>query len=138
MNHRFALPFAMLAVVVAAACSGLHVSLGDGASGMGGNSGQALGGASAEVGGSSLMVDPDPNTVCAAGAKTTVSGIVYDPAGQSPLYNAVVYVPRTSGELPALRVGVDCEKCTDPVPARAIALSGPDGSFLLEDVPAGT
>jgi hypothetical protein len=99
----------------------------------------------ADVGGSGagagapngLLVDPDPNAICAAGQKTTVTGTVYDPAGNSPLYNAVVYVPSAAGALPALASGVACEKCTDPLPARAVALSGPDGKFRLEDVPAG-
>ncbi|HYQ29175.1 MAG TPA: carboxypeptidase-like regulatory domain-containing protein [Polyangiaceae bacterium] len=152
MNPRFALPLAappVLALLIAAACSGTHVYLGGGqsagASNAGGSSSLALGGMAADVGGSGagagapngLLVDPDPNTICAAGQKTTVTGTVYDPAGNSPLYNAVVYVPSAAGALPALASGVACEKCTDPLPARAVALSGPDGKFRLEDVPAG-
>jgi hypothetical protein len=145
MNLRSVLPLAVpaaLAVFIAAACSGMHVNLGDGqtngVSGMGGNPALAAGGAAGDLGGrGGLMVDPDPNTVCADGKKTTVSGKVYDPAGNWPLYNAVVYVPHADGALPAFPQGVACEKCTKPVPARTVALSGPDGKFVLDDVPAG-
>ncbi|HKO49685.1 MAG TPA: carboxypeptidase regulatory-like domain-containing protein [Polyangiaceae bacterium] len=133
--------WAALPVFVALSCSGMHVNLGDGQTSGGagvGGSEQPVGGAAANAGSpGGLMVDPDPNTVCADGKKTSVSGTVYDPAGQWPLYNAVVYVPHSVGELPAFPLGVACEKCEDPVPARAIALSGSDGKFQLEDVPAG-
>jgi hypothetical protein len=150
MKPRSALPLAVPSVlavligVILAACSGIHVSLGDppgtAAGGAGGNplGAAAQGGDAAErAGGPGLMVDPDPNPVCASGKSTTVSGTVYDPAGDSPLYNAVVYVPNALGALPPLPTGVSCERCNDPVPAKAIALSGPDGKFLLQDVPAG-
>jgi len=123
----------LLAVSYGAACSGIPVSLGDRASAVPAP-GPSAGGAGGTNG---LGVEPDPNAVCPAGKKTTVSGTVYDPAGQWPLYNAVVYVPNTSGELPAFRPGVACEKCTEPVPAKAVALSGADGKFVLEGVPAG-
>lgn len=127
-----------LAVCVAAACSGVHVNLGDGVSVGGSNGVPPDGGAAALAGGrGGLVVDPDPNDACPDGKKTMISGTVYDPAGQWPLYNAVVYVPKAGGALPDFPAGVACEKCTDPVPARAVALSGPDGKFQLEDVPAG-
>jgi hypothetical protein len=148
MNLRSASPLALsaaFALGVAAACSGMHVNLGDATSGSGGILDGPSGGAAAEVGGTAaeagdpggLMVEPDTNPVCSAGKKTTISGTVYDPAGEWPLYNAVVYVPKADGALPAFPVGVACERCADPVPARAVALSGPDGTFRLEDVPAG-
>jgi len=147
MNIRSALSLAVSLALLGAACSGVHVNLGDapgGESGYGSNASQpfggaAAGGASALAGGpGGLMVDPDPNMVCADGKKTSISGTVYDPAGQWPLYNAVVYVPNVGGALPAFRPGVACERCTDLVPARAVALSGADGKFQLEDVPAGS
>jgi len=138
MKRRSVLPLALigLVAVASAACSGLQISLGDKA---GGASGGGAGGSDATAGGpGGLGVEPDPNAVCGDGKKTTISGTVYDPAGKWPLYNAVVYVPRDGGELPAFRPGVACERCTESVPARAVALSGPDGKFLLEDVPAGS
>jgi len=149
MNLRSLFPLTVPAAfgasiaLVIGACSGIHVNLGDapsGASGMGGNADlPGAGGAGARAGASGgLMVDPDPNPVCADGKKTTISGTVYDPAGKRPLYNAVVYVPKAGGALPAFRPGVACEKCTEAVPARAVALSGADGTFQLEDVPSGT
>lgn len=141
MNLRTPSIFALscaFALLVAAACSGLPVSLGDRVAGASGGPDLASGGTDAAGSPGGLMPDPDPNVVCPDGKKTSVSGTVYDPAGQWPLYNAVVYVPRVNGELPAFRPGVACEKCREPVPARAVALSGPDGKFVLEDVPAGS
>src|SRR6188768_89359 len=106
----FAVALALAAAVVAA-CSGLQVNLGD----KPGASGGAAAAGNANAGGpGGLAVDPDPNAACADGKKTTISGTVYDPAGQWPLYNAVVYVPHATGELPAFRPGAACEKCTDP------------------------
>ncbi len=69
--------------------------------------------------------------------KTTVSGVVYDPAGIQPLYDAVVYVPNTR---PApITHGVTCDRCDtvtsgDPV---VTALTDTGGRFVIEDVPAG-
>ena len=71
---------------------------------------------------------------CLAGQKTTVSGTVYDPAGNTQLYNAVVFVP--DGTPPPFPHTVMCEKCTDFLQAKDVALSDSNGVFTLKDVPA--
>jgi hypothetical protein len=70
---------------------------------------------------------------------TSVSGRVYDPAGRVPLYNAVVYVAEES-QLVDLADRAQCESCgvNFPPTAIAVALTKPDGSFRLTDVPTGT
>jgi len=73
---------------------------------------------------------------CAGGATTTISGTVFNPAKSDPLYNVVVYIPNAT---PApFKPGVSCEKCGtvsgEPI---AAALSGADGKFRVENVPAG-
>lgn len=75
---------------------------------------------------------------CEAGVTTRVSGTVYDPSGTLPLYNVMVYVP--NAELEPLTDGASCDRCEtsasgDPIVS---ALSGTDGRFVLENVPAGT
>jgi hypothetical protein len=74
----------------------------------------------------------------ASPSTTSVSGVVYDPAGRVPLYNALVYVvdPR---ELPALGKRVQCESCgaNFPKAALAYALSDSQGRFSVTDMPAG-
>jgi hypothetical protein len=73
---------------------------------------------------------------CAAGADTTISGKVYDPAGKTPLYNVVVYVP--NGPVPAFTEGAACDRCgssiSNPVTA---AVTDETGSFKLQKAPAG-
>ena len=70
--------------------------------------------------------------------KTTVSGTVFDPAGLRPLYNVIVYVP--DAPLDPLPAGASCDKCGAPASGSPIvsALTGPDGKFVLTDVPAGS
>jgi hypothetical protein len=74
--------------------------------------------------------------VCAAGADTTISGKVFDPAGKMPLYNVVVYVP--NGPVPAFTEGASCDRCgasiSNPVTA---AVTDETGSFVLRGAPAG-
>lgn len=73
---------------------------------------------------------------CEGGAKTTVTGTVYDPAGKVPLYNALVYVP--NGTVSPIATGASCDRCgTVSGNPLVTALTGPDGKFVLEDVPAG-
>jgi hypothetical protein len=76
---------------------------------------------------------------CAAGASTTISGKIYDPAGKVPLYNVVVYVPNpTVTPVAPFTEGATCDRCgasvTNPVTA---AVTDEAGSFTLQGAPAG-
>jgi hypothetical protein len=116
-----------------------------GNAGMGGSqAGTATGGAilvggttgSGGTGGvcDTLLCRIDP---CTGQPKTSISGVVYDPAGKVPLYNVVVYVPnRALGDIPT---GATCETCSSPFSGQPIAvgLSGPDGRFVVNDAPSG-
>jgi hypothetical protein len=68
---------------------------------------------------------------------TTVSGIVYDPAGQNPLYNVIVYVP--NGPLLPFAEGAVCDQCGVLASGAPLvtALTDPAGRFVLSNVPAG-
>lgn len=74
---------------------------------------------------------------CAGTNTTTLSGTVFAPNGQDPLYNALVYVP--NGELRPFVDGVACETCTGGVSGTAVsaALTDTKGRFVLKDMPAG-
>ncbi len=72
---------------------------------------------------------------CTTGT-TTLSGIVYDPAGKRSLYNVIVYVP--NGKPDPIVNGPTCDRCGtvsgDPI---ATAVTDSTGHFTLKDVPAG-
>jgi hypothetical protein len=77
---------------------------------------------------------------CPNGGATTISGVVYDPAGNNPLYNVVVYVPNTTPD--PLTPGVDSTSCScdalytgQPV---AAAVTDATGSFTIKNAPTGT
>ncbi len=75
--------------------------------------------------------------VCSTGQETRLTGTVYAPNGSEPMFNALVYVPNKP--LPPITTGPSCERCQDedlgePI---AAALTGPDGKFVLRNVPAG-
>ena len=78
------------------------------------------------------MALPDQG-VCA----TTLSGVVYDPVGKIPLYNAVVFIPE--GSLGPIAQGThDCNTCSVSV-GQFLAATPTDekGAFVLTNVPAG-
>ena len=73
---------------------------------------------------------------CPPGQTTIIEGNVYDPAGNSRLYNVLAYVPET--ELPPLAQGASCDQC-GKLQGKAVttALSDATGHFRLENTPAG-
>jgi hypothetical protein len=88
---------------------------------------------------------------CATGKTTSLVGKVYDPAGRNPLYHVLVYVANdpTDPDLKTFPAGITCDVCgasaagsplistpgsTDPP---AGTYTGVDGSFQLDNVPAG-
>jgi hypothetical protein len=75
--------------------------------------------------------------VCDAGKKTSITGVVFDPAGVVPLYNVLVYVPNAAPD--ALSTGASCGRCDAPVSGQPIAtaLTNASGRFTLENVPSG-
>ncbi len=77
------------------------------------------------------------NQSCPGGAHTTIRGRVFAPNGTLPLYNATVSIPTAPVE--PFAAGVTCDRCDGKVSGEplAVALTGPDGSFVLTDVPSG-
>ena len=74
-----------------------------------------------------------------AGAKTTISGTVYDPAGKVPIYNATVYVPNAPlADIPS--GAKTCDRCDAAVSGNPIAITATDtsGKFTLENVPVAS
>jgi hypothetical protein len=131
----------ILTIAALGACSaGSSVSLSSRTSGGAGSGSSSINPGGGGSDGLTLNTDGGSTlpglTDCPNGQHTTVSGVVYDPAGRVPLYNAVVYVP-TQPTLDPIATGASCDSCTAPVPAIADALSDAAGKFVLADVPAG-
>jgi hypothetical protein len=83
------------------------------------------------------------NVSCTGSATTTITGSVYDPGGNDPLYNVEVYVPQTPLEpLPATGVltGANACSCGALFESGAVVstTTGVDGSFTLKNAPVGS
>jgi hypothetical protein len=67
-----------------------------------------------------------------------VSGTILDPAGKNPLYNVVVYVPNATPQ--PFTDHATCDTCADLYTGQPLvtASTGPDGTFTLSNVPAGS
>jgi hypothetical protein len=74
---------------------------------------------------------------CSGGGRTTLSGSVYTPSGELPLYNVTVYVP--NAPLDAFVDGASCNTCDASVSGKPVVAGITDtaGRFTLENVPTG-
>jgi len=78
----------------------------------------------------------DPN--CPPDVHTTVSGVVYDPGFQDPLFNISVFAPK-SLPLNTLLKGASCNTCESLFPPfYGSASTDSHGHFVLPNVPPGT
>ncbi len=120
---------------------------GAGESGSGGASGGSSGGYGAfpDAAADSAIPACPPglacNVVCPGGAKTQITGKVYDPAGKNPLYDVAVYVPKVPlVALPrGVPTGTDACSCVALFKSGAVVSTATavDGSFTLDNVPVG-
>jgi len=113
------------------------------AGGRGGGSGGPAGGGGTLAGGSggSAIGGSGGSAVGGSGGNgctTSVSGTVYDPAGTTPIYRAVVYAPGAA--LGAVPEGIACTACGTPLSGQPIAtaLTDTQGHFKLAGVPPGS
>jgi hypothetical protein len=92
------------------------------------------------TGGLSCFVD----TQCPANSSTSLTGTVFDPAGVTPLYNAIVYIPADpQALLPTITPGTtscsaSCGNEGSIGNYVSAAVTDAAGRFTLENVPTGT
>lgn len=140
-----------LVIVSGANCSGSSNDFKSGGAGGGPNTppnGQFTVGSGSSAGGTSVGADGGPTSSvpgytggvaqdCPSGASTTISGTVYDPSLQDPLYNVTVYVP-VSATLPALPSGASCNSCASLYPPiLASTVTDATGHFTIPNAPWG-
>jgi hypothetical protein len=71
------------------------------------------------------------------GGTTTLTGSVFTPKGDLPLFNALVYVPNSAVQ--PFTPGVACEQCGSSISGNPVVQTATksDGTFVLENVPSG-
>ena len=72
-----------------------------------------------------------------SGPLTSITGKVFDPKGEVPLYNVVVYIPNS--ETKPITHGAVCETCgsTAVNPVGEAVLTNTKGEFTIPNAPAG-
>ena len=77
---------------------------------------------------------------CSGGGTTTISGVVYDPAGNDPIYDVAVYVPAVPLVPLPKGVAADACNCSSLYKSGAVVATttGVDGSFKLTNAPVGS
>ena len=141
-----------LAAVPACGSNGNRSGFGDGSGGSRGSNGSS-GGSGGSFGGGSgsggstggSVACPSGlqcNVSCAGGTTTSISGRVYDPAGNDPLYDVAVYVPAVPlVPLPrGVPTGADACSCAALFKSGAVVstVTGVDGAFKLTNAPVGS
>src|SRR5262245_14841041 len=132
-------------IALGALALGCSASGKDGGNGSGSGASSSTGATSNGSGGSlSIGTGNQPSiggqvvSSCDDPKSTKVTGKVYSPKGDLPLYNVVVYVPVPGEAQPDISEGATCDKCSGSM-ARgvAVALTNEAGEFTLEGVPEG-
>jgi hypothetical protein len=75
---------------------------------------------------------------CPGDGTTSVSGTVYTPAGDLPLYNVTVYVPNAPLD-PIITGNDSCTNCDAPITGSPLVMTTTDsaGQFVLSNMPVG-
>lgn len=120
-------------LVALAACSSAKKSSGfddgNGNGADGGGIGPGFGG----EGGTGPCINLQCQQTCSS---TTITGVVHDPSGQTPLYNVIAYVPNS--EVPDFTDGATCDKCGTVAASPVVsALTDTTGTFTLTNAPDG-
>jgi hypothetical protein len=92
-------------------------------------------------GGGYDICGPSNLSSCSDGGVTSLTGYVYDPGDNLPIYNALVYVPvdPTKVTTPTTGINTTTPSCGCSAPAAyASAYTAVDGSFTLNNVPSGS
>jgi hypothetical protein len=78
---------------------------------------------------------------CSPGTTTTLTGKVYDPAGNHPLYDVLVYIPNDPSDpgLQPFPPGIVCDVCGATAAGNPLVSTHtlPNGTFTLDNVPVG-
>lgn len=93
------------------------------------------GGGGSDGGGQCQGIECDISD-CSGQTPTSVSGRVMSPSGLHPVHDALVYVPKSIEDFPAV---VACESCEEPVGGVPLVrtTTGVDGTFTLSGIPDG-